>query len=197
MRGEAVLAAWGTLARHPLDRFPTRGTTEPLGLSDCEAATAGLLAQPVAAWTSLAFVGAAGWVIGRLRGQPPHYRPAGWAYGALLASVGIGSVAYHGPQLPGSALLHDGSVLLIVVTSVAVPALRRLRRRPVLAPGGGRYARVAAAALGCGVAAYLLGRTESPLCRPDSLVQLHGLWHILTALSAGSWAAALWAARST
>jgi len=27
-----------------------------------------------------------------------------------------------------------------------------------------------------------LGRTDAPLCEPDSLVQLHALWHVLTAL---------------
>jgi hypothetical protein len=34
----------------------------------------------------------------------------------------------------------------------------------------------------------LLSRTGGPLCRPDSLVQGHGLWHVLTAAALRAWA---------
>ena len=40
--------------------------------------------------------------------------------------------------------------------------------------------------------AYAGGRTGSPVCDADSLLQLHGLWHLSTAAAAGLWATALW-----
>ena len=43
------------------------------------------------------------------------------------------------------------------------------------------------AALAIGVTAYLLGRTGAPLCRPDSLLQPHALWHLLTAVAMAVW----------
>jgi hypothetical protein len=30
---------------------------------------------------------------------------------------------------------------------------------------------------------FAFGRTSSPLCDPDSPVQLHGAWHVVVALS--------------
>lgn len=51
-------------------------------------------------------------------------------------------------------------------------------------------------ALVLGVAAFLLGRTGSPVCRPESLVQFHGLWHLFQAVVMGTYAYAaieLWA----
>ena len=40
----------------------------------------------------------------------------------------------------------------------------------------------AAAATGAaGVAVFALSRTDGPLCRPNSLLQGHGLWHLLAA----------------
>jgi hypothetical protein len=44
---------------------------------------------------------------------------------------------------------------------------------------------IGAAVLAVGATLNALGRTDAPLCDPDSLAQLHGLWHVLTA-------AALW-----
>jgi hypothetical protein len=38
------------------------------------------------------------------------------------------------------------------------------------------------------VAAYVAGRTESRACRPDSWVQLHGLWHTLSGAAMIAWA---------
>jgi hypothetical protein len=57
------------------------------------------------------------------------------------------------------------------------------------ARGHGRAARVLMlAALAAGSAAYLAGRTGGPLCRPDSLLQPHALWHLLTAVAMAAWA---------
>ena len=56
-----------------------------------------------------------------------------------------------------------------------------------VAPGGPGWSRwIAGPALAVGLAAQGLGRTGGPWCRPDSLLQPHALWHVLTA-------GALWA----
>ena len=44
-------------------------------------------------------------------------------------------------------------------------------------------------ALGLGAVANVLSRTGAPLCRPDSLLQGHALWHVLTAVGAALWLA--------
>lgn len=167
-----------------------------LGAVDCEAVSTGLLAQPVAALTSLAFVGAAGWLAARLPASGRERWAAG-GYAVLLGLVGAGSFVYHGPQPTGAEVLHDIPVALVLLTGAAVPIARWARGRPPLAPGGSRFARAAAATLTAGLAAYLLGRTGSPLCRPDSVLQPHGLWHVLTAVASASWGRALWDADPT
>jgi hypothetical protein len=43
---------------------------------------------------------------------------------------------------------------------------------------------LAVAALATGLALYVLGRTNGPLCSPSSLVQLHAGWHVATAVAA-------------
>jgi hypothetical protein len=43
-------------------------------------------------------------------------------------------------------------------------------------------------ALALGGLSFLLGRSDSPLCRPDSLFQLHAGWHVLVAAAAVAWA---------
>jgi hypothetical protein len=47
---------------------------------------------------------------------------------------------------------------------------------------------VVVVALVLGTASLLLGRTGSPACRPESLVQLHGLWHLFLAVAMGAYA---------
>lgn len=82
------------------------------------------------------------------------------------------------------------NIALATAVTAAVLAEAAVARRP--SPrGGGRAGRVVVvAALTVGVAAYLLGRTGGPLCRPDSLLQPHALWHLLTAVAMAAWAAA-------
>jgi hypothetical protein len=161
------------------------------GASDCEALHDGVIAQPVATVSSLAFVAAAAWLAARLPEQPEARRQA-LGYAVLVAAIGLGSVAYHGPQPPGGEVAHDLPILLAAAWGVVVPVGRRLRGRPALAPGGARAARVAGAALAVGAVSYALGRTGSPLCSPDSLLQPHAAWHVAAAVAAGAWGAALW-----
>jgi hypothetical protein len=142
-----------------------------LGGSDCEALHDGVLGQPVNSLSSLAYVAAAGYVL--RRGGPP-------APALALALVGLGSVLYHGPMPPGAEFVHDAALVAVPAAALAAAWSRRSLPRPPAA---------AVAALAAGVAVNLLTRTGAPLCRPDSLLQGHALWHVLTAVGAGVWLA--------
>lgn len=148
------------------------------GHSDCERIVGGALAQPVLAVTSLAYV-AVGvavlcWAV-RVR------TPLAAAAGLALAAVGVGSFAFHGPQPSWAGLAHDLPIVAVGVVYAA--GLARSGRRH------GWSAWVAPAGVfALGLAAYAAGRSGSPLCRPDSLWQYHGAWHVLSAVAAG-WAA--------
>jgi hypothetical protein len=100
-------------------------------------------------------------------------------FGASVVATGLGSVLYHGPQPSHANTVHDLSIIA-VASQVAYYEVRyRLRGRPAEA----NSFRVALASFGIGAAAFVLGRTSSPLCDTDSPVQLHGAWHLLVALS--------------
>ncbi|HET6734963.1 hypothetical protein [Mycobacterium sp.] len=145
------------------------------GHTDCERIVGGELAQPVLAVTSLAYVVAGVavllWAV-RVRA------PLAGAAGVALVAVGGGSFAYHGPQPSWAELAHDLPIVALGVVCVAglVLSWRRKRLSVWAAPAG-----VFALAL----AAYAAGRSGSPLCRPDSLWQYHGAWHVLSAVAAG------------
>ena len=149
------------------------------GHSDCERIIGAAIAQPVLAVTSLAYV-AAGmaalcWAI-RVRA------PLAGAAGVALVAVGAGSFAYHGPQPSWAGLVHDWPI--VAAGAVYGVGLARSARqaRAIWATAAGVFA--------LGLAAYAAGRSGSPLCRPDSLWQYHGAWHVLSATAAG------WAARA-
>ena len=149
-----------------------------LGASDCERLGAGLLAQPVNAITGLGIVLAGGVLVARALRSPPR-RVEPLVFGTSVVAAGLGSVLYHGPQPSHAEAVHDLSILA-VLSQVAFYEVRyRLRGRPA----DPKAFRVALASLGVGAAAFALGRTSSPLCDPDSPVQLHGAWHLLAALA--------------
>jgi hypothetical protein len=160
--------------------------TEPerdrIGCSDCERIRDGWLAQPVNALTSLAFVAAGGMVLSRTwRPARDRHREV-LAYSAMLALVGAGSVAFHGPQPPGARAMHDLPIPLLLGLAIGTPAIRRQRGRAPL-PGWStrRGAALAGTAVAAGLA-YAGGRTGAPTCDPDSPLQLHGAWHVLAAV---------------
>jgi hypothetical protein len=86
-----------------------QGLTAPasFGHSDCERIVGGVLAQPVLAVTSLAYVAAGvavlSWAV-RVRA------PLAGAAGVALVAVGAGSFAYHGLQPSWAELVHDWSI---------------------------------------------------------------------------------------
>ena len=150
-----------------------------MGGSDCEALHGGWLAQPINAWSSVAYLVAAVYVLIRRLRTPATSPPMLVPGGVALAAVFVGSFAFHGPQPSWAGPAHDASIaaLLLVVAAVVVAELRRRRRMPVPA--------TAVVAFTLGVVCFVLGRSGGPLCSPASVVQLHAGWHILTAAAAG------------
>jgi hypothetical protein len=147
------------------------------GHSDCERIVDAALAQPVLAVTSLAYlaVGMAvlSWAV-RVRAA------LAGAAGMTLVAVGAGSFAYHGPQPSWAGLAHDWPIVAAGAVYAAGLAWTARRRRSAWLTAAGVFA--------LGLVAYAAGRSGSPLCRPDSLWQYHGAWHVLSAAAAG-WAA--------
>lgn len=151
-----------------------------LGHSDCERFVGGALAQPVLAVTSLAYVAAG---VAVLSWAMRVKAPLAGAAGIMLVAVGVGSFAYHGPQPSWAKVAHDWSIVAAgAVYGVGLARSARRQQRSVWV--------IAAAMFALGLAAYAAGRSGSPLCRPDSLWQYHGAWHVLSAAVAG------WAARA-
>lgn len=165
----------------------TRADDE-IGFSDCEELGSGLLTQPVNTLTSLGFVLAGAVVAWRIRSAPRDRRVEMISYAVLLALVGLGSVVYHGPQWTGAKFWHDAPIALLLVQAVATP-LWRWFRGSVALPGltRGRLIATVAAWLLAG-AAFASGRTDSPVCDPESFVQPHGGWHLLAAVGFALWA---------
>jgi hypothetical protein len=165
-----------------------------LGAGDCERLHDGLIAQPVNTASALAYVAVGAWLIGRgLRpgtaGRPSPGQPGTVAFGVAVAAAGIGSVDYHGPGSPAARLLHDGG-LYAVVGLVAWHELARRAGRSRRTRSGRVAYRAALAATAAGAACWWAGRTASPWCDPDSLLQGHAAWHLLgaTALACWGWA---------
>ncbi|OBA65812.1 hypothetical protein A5633_03335 [Mycolicibacterium elephantis] len=151
-----------------------------LGHTDCERIARAAMAQPVLAITSLTFI-VVGVVVlwSAIRGRAAL---AGLA-GLTSVAVGLGSFAYHGPQPAWAQAAHDWPIIVLALVCVAGLARSRLveRRRTWAAATG---------VFGLGLIAYAAGRSASPLCRPESLWQYHGPWHVLAGVAAGlaAWA---------
>ena len=99
----------------------------------CEPVTDGLLAEPVSAVSSLAFVVAALVVLAlardRTTGRPG---PLLTVYAVLVAAIGLGSLVQHGPDPAWSDVAHDLPLLatLVLVAADAAADLTPLRSRP-------------------------------------------------------------------
>ena len=165
-----------------------------LAAGDCERLHDGLIAQPVNTASALAYVAVGAWLVGRglwsgAPGRPgpgPERRPV-VVFGLVVAAAGVGSVDFHGPGSPAARLLHDGGLYAVVGLVAWHEAARRLARAR-LATGRRAAYRAALAAAAAGAACWWLGRTTSPWCDPDSLLQPHAAWHLLGAAALGAWA---------
>jgi hypothetical protein len=156
--------------------------------------------------TGLVTLGAsvAGNALGSFVFHGPQPRGARWlhdaAIGSTLLSLSPGAEA-HPLALRGLAALllaHSGISTLVLGVLAAragareVAAYRRgLRPRRDAMPRRSAAYRRALAAWGAAGVALLAGRSGSPLCAPDRLVQAHGLWHLLAATGCDAYAHAL------
>ena len=202
-----------------------------IGRSDCETIGSGVFAQPINTVSSLAYavtgVLVFGWAFA-VSGTERAYR---LVFGVAMASTGIGSVLFHGPQSGPSQFTHDATFLLTLwflgIGNLADRfAWSSARRWTVIALGSGAVAatllmspaitnavmvvgvtvlvvsdvllrlqgRAASMwfvgsfiTIALAVAMFLLGRTGSPFCDPDGLFQGHAVWHLLGAVSLGSY----------
>jgi hypothetical protein len=160
----------------------------PLGAGDCERLHDGLIAQPVNTASALAYVVVGAWLAGRAVPGGPGRRPL-LVVGLAAGLAGVGSVDYHGPGSPAARLLHDGGLYAVVGLVAWHEVARRVGRARLPADRRPAY-RAALAAAAAGAACWWLGRTASPWCDPDSLLQPHAAWHLLGAAALACWAAA-------
>jgi hypothetical protein len=153
-----------------------------LAESDCEQLRPGWLAQPANAASSLAYVAVGVWLLWRSR-RPGVDRRALVVGGGAMVGVGVGSLAYHGPQPAWAGPVHDGAVAWLALVLVTQ------NLRLVARPAGGRIAVTAwasaAPCLALALAAYVAGRAGSALCHPAALWQPHAAWHALSAVGLG------------
>lgn len=149
------------------------------GGADCEAIRSGVLAQPVNALSTIAYVLAGiAVVVAALRTSGRRRRPL-MAYGAALAAVGIGSFAYHGPQPTWAGWAHDGSIAVAIGLGAGL-----LSATPAVWRWQSTSARVLWLTAAAALVAYVAGRTGALTCRPDSALQPHAAWHLLSATAA-------------
>jgi|FLYL01.1.fsa_nt_gi hypothetical protein len=185
---------------------------EVFGSSDCERFHTGFLRQPVNALSSLAFL-PAGWAV--LRAGPGRTELA-----LTTMSVGVSSFLAHGPGGRFAHWFHDASIAWLLTALARPPGWIRWAihgtvgwlfarapsvRKPLsILLAGWAFHRVfrnhrsdpafrrAAAVAGLATLIGNLSRTGGPLCRPDSLLQGHAVWHVLAALALARFGAAPW-----
>ena len=164
---------------------------DPLGAADCERLGDTLIAQPVNSLSSFALALIGVWLVVRSR-RCEQGRGAALTFGVVTVFAGLGSVDYHGVQTAAAQWTHDGGAALLIAAAIGVPVWRLVRRCPPV-PGWSALRGVVLAGAGAvALLAYWGGRTGTELCDPGSLVQLHGLWHLMIGVLAALWAGALW-----
>jgi hypothetical protein len=142
---------------------------------DCERVRDYGLAQPVNTLTSAAYGVASLPVLFAARRSTGLLRIELYAYAGALIAVMAGSAQFHARGPGRSHRWHDGSLYAAVTLGslLLLPAARTLAHTRA-----GRRFLFAAATAG---ATYACGPSSSRFCRPDSLWQFHGLWHVLSA----------------
>jgi len=86
----------------------------PLGAADCEIAVDGWLAQPINAWSSLAYAVVGMVLIASISQAPRSDRQLRVAFGVLMVATGIGSFLYHGSQPAAAGFAHDITFLAVL-----------------------------------------------------------------------------------
>jgi hypothetical protein len=116
----------------------------------------------------------------------------GWAVPSRLRWFVAGLVAVGAVLVVPEALVPLGFVAAAAAGAGELLAFRAgYRPRPGRATARQLAAwGVALGTLALGGLSFLLGRSDSPLCRPESLLQLHAGWHLLVAAASMAWALA-------
>lgn len=131
---------------------------------DCEALAGSFPQQPINTLSSLALI-VAGAVLWR-RGRR--------VVAAAVVLAGVGSVLFHGAPSMVSTWAHDAGIVATAVAAVVEVWKRTaVGRPPWSALGVG----------GVGVVVWGASRTGGPLCRPESVLQGHAVWHVLAAVA--------------
>ena len=144
-------------------------------IGDCEAVVEGWLGQPSNALSSLAFVVAALVVVTASRRNGDEW--VGYLLAGALSLVGLGSFLFHGTGTQPGDLLHTVSIVVLLLSVTAAGFTTRTQVIRVGLPPVIVFA--------AGLAVYRLSRTGGSLCDPDSLLQGHAAWHVLSAAAAG------------
>jgi hypothetical protein len=150
---------------------------------DCELVRGGWLAQPANALSSTAFVFVGAWLAWTAR-RPGVHRAALVAGAVGLTAVGLGSIAYHGPQPGWAPLAHDGAIGVLAVAGIGLFGAALAQGRAKSA-GPLTAWKQAAGWMAVALVAFVTGRTGSPLCDPTSPWQPHAVWHLLSAVALG------------
>ncbi len=204
----AVVAVVAAAVGWTLTRSAADPRRQPVEVAiDCEAASSGPVRQPVNAWTALAYSALGAAVLSRrdlhsllsgitlagtgLASFVFHATLASWSARldglavAALAGVlalwswphrarfgAIGAIAF------AAACWSRAATTALAVAFAAAVAARlfgKQSRRQLL------LARSAAALFLLGAALWLMGRSGAPWCRPESLIQPHAAWHLISA----------------
>ena len=175
-----------------------------MGGSDCEHIGRGLLAQPANTLSSLAYVLSGVVLLWRALAGRPSARLAPVVYAVTVIGVGImcslGSPARDTlqsgkrvfrlakyacsrscPVATPNATGNSGCSMAATAPPASSTSAGVTRSAAGRAPADGRVWIVAAGVLAVGVLLNALGRTDAPLCEPEAPVQLHAVWHVLTA----------------
>lgn len=144
-------------------------------IGDCETVVGGWLGQPSNSLSSLAYIIAALAVVAAVIRH--RHRMIGYVLAGSLGLVGLGSFLFHGTGTQPGDLLHTVSIPLLLLSVIATAFVSREQAV--------RMAWPPMILFGVGLAVYLFSRTGGPLCDPDSLLQGHAAWHVLSAAAAG------------
>ena len=129
---------------------------------DCERVLSDIVAQPANTVSSVAFV-----VVGALLSKRDGL------LATSTATVGVTSGWFHAQLTPSAARAHD--VAIVVLVLVILYRVWRARAWRLTLPG--------LAILEFGLIVWWLSRTGGPWCDPDTVLQLHAVWHVLAALA--------------
>jgi predicted membrane channel-forming protein YqfA (hemolysin III family) len=114
----------------------------------------------------------------------------GWGVRARILVIAAG-VGVLGLTLEG-ATTWTTAIAFVVAPAAGLSVLETIRRgfrpRPTSASRRTVAWLVAIVSIGLGGAAFLLGREGAPLCNPESVLQLHAVWHVLVAVAAAPFA---------